>query len=88
MTGMTQWGVRQSAEVENQKTSVERIIEYSNLEPEAQLESKYKFPKDWPQYGSIRFEQVFLFYGNSTEPVLQNLSFDIRGAEKIGIVGR
>ena len=69
-------------------TSVERVIEYSNLEPEAKLESSYKFPKDWPQYGSIHFNQVSLFYGNSPEPVLRNLNFEIRGGEKIGIVGR
>ena len=40
LTGMFQWGVRQSAEVENQMTSVERVIEYSRLTPEAPLDSK------------------------------------------------
>ena len=88
LTGMTQWGVRQSAEVENQMTSVERIIEYSNLEPEAALESDYKIPKDWPQHGAIRFEHVFLIYPSSPEPVLRDITIDIKGGEKIGIVGR
>lgn len=69
-------------------TSVERIIEYSKLESEAPLESDYKFPKGWPKYGAIRFENVFLTYASSSEPVLRNLCFDIRGGEKIGIVGR
>lgn len=69
-------------------TSVERVIEYSNIEPEAELKSVYKFPINWPQFGSIRFEQVFLVYDACPEPVLRNLTFEIREGEKIGVVGR
>lgn len=39
VTGMLQWGMRQSAEVANQLMSVERILEYTNLEEEPMLES-------------------------------------------------
>jgi hypothetical protein len=38
-SNMFQWGIHQTAEIENQMTSVERVIEYSLLEPEAALES-------------------------------------------------
>lgn len=44
LTGMFQFGVHQSAEVENQMVSVERVLEYSTIEPEAALESE---PGKW-----------------------------------------
>lgn len=40
LIGELQWGIRQSTEAENQMTSVERIVEYSKLQPEAPLESE------------------------------------------------
>lgn len=40
LTGMFQWGMRQSAELENQMTSIERVLEYTNVESEPALESK------------------------------------------------
>ena len=90
LTGMTQWGVRQSAELESQMTSVERIIEYSKLPQEAELETKGENkPKDnWPKNGKIELQNMSLFYDNAPTPVLKNLNCLIKAGEKIGIVGR
>ncbi|XP_014296337.1 probable multidrug resistance-associated protein lethal(2)03659 [Microplitis demolitor] len=90
LTGMFQWGMRQSAEVENQMTSVERVLEYTNIESEPALESlPEKKPKDdWPSRGKVEFKRVYLAYSPLEPPVLRNLNFTIEPREKIGIVGR
>ncbi|XP_039765461.1 multidrug resistance-associated protein 4-like isoform X1 [Pararge aegeria] len=90
LTGMFQWGMRQSTELENQMTSVERIQEYSNIESEPPLESepKKKPPPSWPEAGKLEFKHVYLFYAPGEPAVLKDLSMEILPKEKVGIVGR
>lgn len=68
--------------------SVERILEYSQLDPEKQPEIPRSLPKDWPREGKIEFRNIYYRYYADAEPVLHNLSFCIQSKEKIGIVGR
>ncbi|XP_017887469.1 multidrug resistance-associated protein 4-like isoform X2 [Ceratina calcarata] len=90
LTGMFQWGMRQSTELENQMTSVERVLEYTNVESEPPLESAPdKKPKEtWPEESKIEFKNMYLRYNPAEAPVLKNLNFVIYPQEKIGIVGR
>lgn len=92
MTGMVQWGMRQSAELENTMTAVERVVEYETVDPEDDLDSHpdRKPPMDWPQKGEIIFDKLSLRYfpDPTSDLVLKDLDFDIKSCEKIGIVGR
>ncbi|XP_077965941.1 ATP-binding cassette sub-family C member 4-like isoform X2 [Styela clava] len=89
LIGMFQWGVRQSAEVENLMTSVERVQQYYRIPPEAALENPAKKPPNsWPECGAIKFENVSFSYYDGGPNVLRNIDFVIQPKEKIGIVGR
>ncbi|XP_065349429.1 probable multidrug resistance-associated protein lethal(2)03659 [Cloeon dipterum] len=90
LTGMFQWGMRQSAEMENQMTSVERVIEFTNLDAEPPLETEpSKDPgKDWPRQGRVVFDELTMRYSKNDPPVLKGISFSINSGEKIGVVGR
>uniref|UniRef100_A0A1B0C9L7 Uncharacterized protein n=1 Tax=Lutzomyia longipalpis TaxID=7200 RepID=A0A1B0C9L7_LUTLO len=92
MTGMVQWGMRQSAELENTMTAVERVVEYQTVDPEGQLEAigDKKPPSSWPEEGKVTFDRLSLRYfpTKDADRVLKELEFEIRPREKIGIVGR
>ncbi|XP_029302444.1 multidrug resistance-associated protein 4-like isoform X2 [Cottoperca gobio] len=88
LMGMFQWGVRQSAEVENMMTSVERVVEYTELESEAPWETEKRPPPDWPSKGLVTFDRVNFSYGPKGPPVLRNVTATFRPKEKVGIVGR
>ncbi|XP_023285607.1 multidrug resistance-associated protein 4-like [Seriola lalandi dorsalis] len=88
LMGMFQWGVRQSAEVENMMTSVERVVEYTELESEAPWETQKRPPPDWPRKGLVTFDRVNFSYSGDGPPVLHDLKATFRPKEKVGIVGR
>ncbi|CAG9782791.1 unnamed protein product [Diatraea saccharalis] len=90
LTGVFQWGMRQSAEMENQMTSVERVVEYAKLpqEPALRSDPQKKPPSDWPTEGAINFDNLSLKYAPEGNYVLHKLQINIMPQEKIGIVGR
>lgn len=88
LTGMLQWGVRETAEVTNNLLSVERILQYRDLPPEQIRNNLQKVDKNWPSDGKIEFRNVGYRYSESLPPVFTNLNLIIQPNEKIGICGR
>ncbi|XP_023934404.2 ATP-binding cassette sub-family C member 4 isoform X1 [Bicyclus anynana] len=89
LTGMLQFGVRQTAEVISQMTSVERILQYTRIEREPQWEKGNKeTPKGWPWRGRVEFRNCYMKYTPQDLPVLKNLNLVIESGWKVGIVGR
>ncbi|KAK5645842.1 hypothetical protein RI129_004306 [Pyrocoelia pectoralis] len=90
LIGLLPWGMRHLTDVENCMVSVERVLEYSTIKGERDLESmpNLKPCSTWPPLGGIKFENVHLKY-SSTEPfVLKHLNFTVEPLQKVGIVGR
>ncbi|XP_049822913.1 ATP-binding cassette subfamily C member 4-like isoform X2 [Aethina tumida] len=90
LSGLIQWGMRQSAELENQMTSVERVFEYIDIETEPSLTSTPSARPDpkWPQQGEIVYDNVSMSYKVGGHNVLSNLTLMVKPRQKIGIVGR
>lgn len=64
-------------------TSVERVVEYAELESEAPWEMDTQPPGDWPKKGSITFDRVNFSYSASEPLVLKNLSIVFTPREKV-----
>ncbi|DAA23778.1 TPA: ATP-binding cassette protein C4-like [Bos taurus] len=83
LMGMFQWCIRQSAEVENMMISVERGIEYTDLEKEVSWEYEYCPPPSWPESGKIYFSNVNFRYSLDGPLVLKNVEMFVNPREKL-----
>ncbi|KAG1673337.1 Multidrug resistance-associated protein 4 [Nymphon striatum] len=69
--------------------TVERVLEYGAINSEADREcAKENTPPDnWPQTRSICATNMSLAY-NTNKFVLKDISFSIKGGQKVGVIGR
>ena len=79
-----------SSEIENNMISVERCLEFLEIDSEAPLEldSDKQLETDWPNEGIIKFVNYSVKYRSNTPLVLKNLNIVFNKGEKIGVVGR
>ena len=83
------WLVRLYAENEQNMNHVERLKSFLEVEQEAPAQKPEQRPAgNWPSKGAIRFEKYSTRYRADLEPVLKDLTIDIKAEEKVGIVGR
>jgi len=81
--------MRQSAEVENQMTAVERVREFSKVVGEKHLletQAPSLLTPGWPNKGEVEFRNVSLRYSPTEPPVLKHLTFKINPGEKVSFL--
>ena len=84
LCGMLQRGIRQSAETFTQMTSVERILQYTNVEAEDSDDDGATKPEaTWPSCGKIEFKDFGLRYVNNAEPVIKDINLVIEPGTKV-----
>ena len=63
--------------------AVERVQEYSKLQPEPDVGNDENLPKHWPCKGSITASKVSFKYHNSLPPALDGIDFSIQENENV-----
>lgn len=70
-------------------TSVERVMEYVNLESEESPEHKIiEVPEKWSSKGEIEFDNVSLKYSEKGDFMLKSFNLKVKPGEKVAICGR
>ena len=72
--------------IDMKMVKAERVIRYSKLKPEAELENEAtKPPSTWPHEGRIVFDHVSFAYADDSPLVLKNIFCDIKPSEKVRV---
>uniref|UniRef100_A0A673I337 Multidrug resistance-associated protein 1 n=1 Tax=Sinocyclocheilus rhinocerous TaxID=307959 RepID=A0A673I337_9TELE len=89
VTTYLNWLVRMSSELETNIVAVEKVKEYGDTEKEAEWRLEHStLPAGWPTTGHIEIRNFGLRYREDLELAISDISVNIEGGEKVGIVGR
>ncbi|XP_031468368.1 multidrug resistance-associated protein 1-like [Phasianus colchicus] len=80
--------VRKACEIETNAVSIERVCEYANMDKEEPWITSKRPPVGWPDRGIIEFVNYKARYRKDHGLALNDISFQTRNEEKVGIVGR
>ncbi|XP_010027279.3 putative ABC transporter C family member 15 [Eucalyptus grandis] len=83
------WVIWNLCNVENKMISVERILQFTNIQSEAPLVIEDSRPDpEWPNEGKIELQELSIRYAPSLPVILKEMTCTFPGERKIGIVGR
>lgn len=83
------WVIWNLCNVENKMISVERILQFTKITPEAPLVLDDCRPEtDWPFNGKVEIENLHVQYRPTLPIVLKGITCTFPGEKKIGVVGR
>ena len=91
LSGVFQYMVRLSAQVETLMTSAERLIYYTMLEQEGKISDGVKLakpPSGWPSKGELVIRNLSVRYRSSLPLVLRSITASINPGTRVGIIGR
>ncbi|KAI1322151.1 P-loop containing nucleoside triphosphate hydrolase protein [Xylariaceae sp. FL0255] len=82
--------------VQENLTSLEPIVEYSSIDREGAVAKTrregpagaHTIPYEWPQSGHVVFRNFTARYGAELDPVLRDVNFEAKAAERVAVVGR
>ncbi|QPC60528.1 hypothetical protein HYE67_002759 [Fusarium culmorum] len=80
------WTIRSYGDMELEMNSMERVVEYMNIETE--YLGGLRPAATWPRSGSVEVKDLEVAYAPDLPPVLKGLSFKIKHGERVGVVGR
>jgi len=83
-----QYAIRMASEAESHMTSVERVLNYTNIESEPGYSTDTVPDKSWPTVGSLTLHDLSLSYLKDAPAVLKSININVAAKEKIGVVGR
>ncbi|KAJ8110042.1 hypothetical protein ONZ43_g5980 [Nemania bipapillata] len=69
--------------------AIARIKDFSETTPRESIVNELNdAPSNWPSHGALAFESVSASYEDDGPLIIKDVSFSLKGGQKIGIVGR
>uniref|UniRef100_A0A9J7Z1F6 ATP-binding cassette, sub-family C (CFTR/MRP), member 9 n=1 Tax=Cyprinus carpio carpio TaxID=630221 RepID=A0A9J7Z1F6_CYPCA len=90
VTNYLNWVVRNLSDLEVQMAAVKKVNSFLSTESENYEGSMdvSQVPKDWPQHGEIKIQDLCVRYDTMLKPVLKHINAYINPGQKVGICGR